>query len=85
VKNEDKTAGGLMQLFCFGLCTISAWPTRKLLSNAALRRRRLRGPDGWYTSAYRTQEGYTRFEITDEQAHSAAKARRSPTPTNDAR
>ena len=27
-------------------------------------------PAGWYTSAYRTQEGYSRIAITSEKAHS---------------
>lgn len=43
-------------------------------------------PQGWYTSAYRTQEGYTRFEITDEQAHSGSySAKITNANTNDAR
>lgn len=43
-------------------------------------------PDGWYTSAYRTQEGFTRFEITDEKAHSGRySARITNANLNDAR
>ena len=43
-------------------------------------------PDGWYTSAYRTQEGYTRFEVTSGKAHSGAySAKITNANTNDAR
>ncbi|MCE5342572.1 MAG: phospholipid carrier-dependent glycosyltransferase, partial [Eubacteriales bacterium] len=40
----------------------------------------------WYTSAYRTQEGYTRFEITGEKAHSGLySAKITNANSNDAR
>ncbi len=43
-------------------------------------------PDNWYTSAYRTQEGYTRFEITSEKAHSGQySAKITNANLNDAR
>ncbi|MDD3212526.1 MAG: phospholipid carrier-dependent glycosyltransferase [Eubacteriales bacterium] len=43
-------------------------------------------PDGWYTSAYRTQEGFTRFEITDEKAYSGKySAKITNANVNDAR
>jgi len=43
-------------------------------------------PNGWYTSAYRTQEGYTRFEITNEKAHSGTySAKITNANSNDAR
>ncbi len=44
------------------------------------------GAEGWYTSAYRTQEGYSRFDITQDQAHSGQhSARITNANTNDAR
>ncbi|MEA4999156.1 MAG: phospholipid carrier-dependent glycosyltransferase [Candidatus Limiplasma sp.] len=44
------------------------------------------GAEGWYTSAYRTQEGYTRFDITADRAHSGTySARITNANTNDAR
>ena len=41
---------------------------------------------GWYTSAYRTQEGYTRFAITNEKAHTGIySAKITNANANDAR
>jgi Gpi18-like mannosyltransferase len=43
-------------------------------------------PDGWYTNAYRTQEGFTRFEVTTEKAHSGQySAKITNANLNDAR
>ncbi len=43
-------------------------------------------PQGWYTSAYRTQEGFSRFTVTDEKAHSGRySARVENANPNDAR
>lgn len=43
-------------------------------------------PKGWYTSAYRTQEGFSRFTVTNEKAHSGLfSARIVNANPNDAR
>jgi predicted membrane-bound dolichyl-phosphate-mannose-protein mannosyltransferase/Gpi18-like mannosyltransferase len=44
------------------------------------------GPEGWYSAAYRTQEGYTRFSVSDTVAHSGLRsAKIDNANTNDAR
>ncbi|MEA4927051.1 MAG: phospholipid carrier-dependent glycosyltransferase [Candidatus Limiplasma sp.] len=60
---------------------------KKLLANGGFEQVSANGEaDGWYTSAYRTQEGYTRFTITQEKAHSGLySAKITNANLNDAR
>ncbi len=44
------------------------------------------GPEGWYTAAYRTQEGYTRFAVSSDIKHSGMySVKVENANTNDAR
>lgn len=58
-----------------------------LLTNGGFETRSATGEaEGWYTSAYRTQEGYTRFEITADKAHTGQySAKITNANENDAR
>ncbi|HPS80934.1 MAG TPA: hypothetical protein PLP25_03615, partial [Candidatus Limiplasma sp.] len=84
-----KVLSGLLVL----LTMLSLWlvaacaENSNLLNNGGFEQVSVSGePDGWYTSAYRTQEGYTRFEITDEKAHTGRySAKITNANANDAR
>ena len=69
---------------CFG---VAAAEGTNLVTNGGFENKDASGePDGWYTSAYRTQEGYTRFEVSAEKAHSGLySAKITNANTNDAR
>ena len=78
----------LLLSLLLSLCTAHAYAAEaNLLTNGGFEKVNAAGePDDWYTTAYRTQEGYTRFEITTEKAHSGThSAKITNANLNDAR
>ena len=61
--------------FCLALtllmCLTAAAEEANLIANGGFETLDASGnPKGWYPTAYRTQEGYSRIAITSEKAHS---------------
>ena len=61
--------------FCLALtllmCLTAAAEEANLIANGGFETLDASGnPEGWYPTAYRTQEGYSRIAITSEKAHS---------------
>ncbi|MDD3411512.1 MAG: hypothetical protein PHY12_11965, partial [Eubacteriales bacterium] len=68
-------------------CAAALGEEKELLTNGGFERAGAADtPDGWYSSAYRTQQGYTRFAVTGERAHSGEySAKITNANANDAR
>ena len=80
--------GFLLAILLMGLFSgFALADSANLLANGGFENVNASGePDEWYTSAYRTQEGFTRFEITTEKAHSGIySAKITNANLNDAR
>ena len=77
----------LMMVLLMPLCAFADADSANVLNNGGFEQVNAAGePEGWYTIAYRTQEGYTRFEITSEKAHSGTySAKITNANQNDAR
>ena len=53
------------------MCLTAAAEEANLIANGGFETLDASGnPEGWYPTAYRTQEGYSRIAITSEKAHS---------------
>ena len=60
----------ILLLFSAGVSSAQA-NTASLLENGGFETLNTSGePAGWYATAYRSQAGYSRIAVTDEQAHS---------------
>ena len=56
------------------MCLTAAAEEANLIANGGFETLDASGnPKGWYPTAYRTQEGYSRIAITSEKAHSGQR------------
>lgn len=65
-----KRAIALLCLLVWVLAAGVGYASENLISNGGFELQETSGrPQGWYEKAYRTQAGYSRMAVTDEQAH----------------